>query len=121
MIAWVSGRFSIVGSFALAQIRNGAQTEAIDAEIEPAPHDLNHGRKHARIVVTEIRLMRKEPVPVVGPCKRVPRPIRFLGVAEDDARSRIGLVVIAPHIQLRASDVGLLWRARWNHGCWPDV
>src|SRR5262249_46026622 len=42
--------------------------------------------------------MRKEAVPVIRPSKRVPRPIGFLGVAEDDARSCIGLVVITPHI-----------------------
>src|SRR5262249_6053385 len=41
----------VVGSFALAQIRNGAQTEAIHAQIDPAAHDLNHGRKHARITL----------------------------------------------------------------------
>ncbi len=65
----------VVGPFALAQIWNGVQTEAIHAQIDPAAHDLNHGRKHARIVVIEIRLMRKEAVPVIRPSKRVPRPI----------------------------------------------
>ncbi len=47
----------VVGSFALAQIWNGAQTETADAVIKPAPHDLNHGRKHPRIIVIEVRLM----------------------------------------------------------------
>ena len=88
----------VVGPLAFAQIRDGVQPEAVDAEIGPPPHDLNHGGKHARIVVIEIRLMRKETMPVIGSCNRIPRPIRFFGIIEDDARSRVGLVGIAPHI-----------------------
>ena len=56
----------VVGSFALAQIWNCIQTKAVDAEIEPAPHDLDHGQEYARIVEIEIRLVREEAVPVVG-------------------------------------------------------
>ena len=65
----------VVGSFALAQIRNCVQTKAVDAEIKPSPHDLDHGQEHVRIVKIEIRLMRKEAMPVVGLRLLVPGPI----------------------------------------------
>ena len=65
----------VVGSFALAQIRNCVQAKAVDAEIKPSPHDLDHGQEHARIVKIEIRLMREEAMPVVGLRVRVPGPV----------------------------------------------
>ena len=65
----------VVGAFAFAQIRDRVQAKAVDAEIKPSPHDLDHGEKHARIVKIEIRLMREETVPVVGLRVRVPGPV----------------------------------------------
>ena len=94
------GEILVVGSLAFAQIGNCVQTEAVDAEVDPAAHDLDHRGEHARIIVVEVRLMRKEAVPVIRACDRVPRPIRFFGVAEDDARCRIGLIGIVPDIPL---------------------
>src|SRR5260370_40707229 len=42
--------------------------------------------------------MRKEPVPVIGLRDRIPSPVRFLGIAEDDAGAGITLIGLAPHI-----------------------
>src|SRR5271156_203717 len=44
--------------------------------------------------------MAEEAVPVVLSGKRVPRPVRGLGVAEDDARPRVLVGGIAPDIEL---------------------
>ena len=90
----------VVGPLALAQIRNGVQPEAVDAEIKPAPHHLNHGREHSGIVVIEVRLMRKEAVPVIGPNLGIPGPIGFLGIVEDDPGFGEAAVGIAPHVPI---------------------
>src|SRR5262245_1287896 len=42
--------------------------------------------------------MRKKSVPIVRPGLRIPGPIRFFGVFEDDACVRKAVVGIAPHI-----------------------
>ncbi len=90
----------VVGSFALAQIWNGVQAEPVDAEIEPAPHDGDHGQEHPRIVVVEIRLVRKEAVPVIARRRRIPGPVRFFGIVEDDPCFCEAMVAVAPHIPI---------------------
>ena len=61
--------------------------------------------EHARIVEIQIGLVRVEAMPIIGLRHRVPRPVRFFGIDEDDAGFREFLVGIAPDIkiaQLRA-------------------
>ena len=56
----------VVGPFALDQVGNGIEPEAVDAHVEPEPHDLQHRFHDLRIVEIQIRLMAEEAVPVVG-------------------------------------------------------
>ena len=111
------GKIFVVGSFALAQIGNGVEAEPVHAEIEPAPHDLDDGQQNARIVEVEVGLVREEAVPVVGARVRVPGPVRFLGIVEDDAGAGVALVAVAPDVPVARIGAGLLRRARWNQGC----
>ena len=53
-----------------------------------------------RVVVVEIRLVREEAVPVVLLRHRVERPVRLLGVGEDDARLRKLRVGVAPDVEV---------------------
>ena len=92
------GQVLVVGAVALAQIGDGVEPEAVDAGIEPALHDLHDRADHARIVEIEVRLVREEAVPVELAGFRIPGPVRFLGVGEDDPRARIFLVGVAPDI-----------------------
>jgi hypothetical protein len=51
------GQIFVVGALAHAQVGNGVQPQAIHAQIQPEPHDLDDGFHHRRIVVVQIRLV----------------------------------------------------------------
>ena len=51
------------GALALDEIRHRVEPQAVDAVIEPEPHDLDHGPAHARVVEVQIGLMVEEAVP----------------------------------------------------------
>ncbi len=97
----------VVGALPLAKIGDRVQPKTVDADIEPAPHDEIQRPQDARVVVVEIRLVREEPVPVIGAGDRIPGPVRLLGVAEDDPRACIFVIVVAPHIPVARVGAGL--------------
>ncbi len=115
----------VVGAFAFAEIRNGVEPKPVHPHVEPSPHDLHHCEQDARVVVVEIRLMREEAVPIVGTRFGIPGPVRFLRVAEDDPRSGITLVGVAPDIPVarirarpaapRTFEPGMLVRGMIDH------
>ncbi len=94
------------GALALDEIGHGVDAKAVDAEIEPELHHLPDLFAHGGVVVVEIRLMAEEPVPVVGLRHRIPRPVRELGVDEDDADAAVAIVGVAPHVPVAARIVG---------------
>ena len=100
------GKVFVRRALALAEIGDGVEPEAVDAGIEPALHHLDHGADDARIVEVEIRLVREEAMPVVGLRFRIPGPVRFLGVGEDDAGLRVALVGVAPDIPVARARAG---------------
>jgi hypothetical protein len=115
----------VVGAFAFDQIRNGIEPKPVHTHVEPSPHHLHHCEDDTRVVVVEVRLMRKEAVPVVGLRLRIPGPVRFLRVAEDDPRSGVTLVGIAPDVPVarigirpvaaRPLEPGMLVRGMIDH------
>ena len=92
------GQVLAARAIALDQVRHGVEAEAIDAQIEPEVQHRQHLADDRRVVVVEIRLMMKKPVPVVRLRDRIPRPVRALGIDEDDPRLLVALVGIAPHV-----------------------
>ena len=103
----------VVGSFSLAQVWNGVEPEAIDAQVEPVPHDPIIAHENARIVEVEVGLVREEAVPVIALRLGIPGPVRLLGIGEDDARPRIFLVGVAPDVTFaRVGDRCFSVRAR---------
>ena len=65
--------------------------------------------------------MAEEAVPVVLAGHRVPRPVRVLGVGEDDAHVRGISGRCRSRRSSRASARAGSRRASWNQGCWSDV
>ena len=102
----VSGRFSLRGAFALDQVRDRVQAEAVDPHVEPELHGAEHRLQHARVVEVEVGLVAEEAVPVVLLGHRVPGPVRLLGVGEDDARALVLLVGVAPHVPVALARAG---------------
>ncbi len=90
----------------LEQMRHGVETEAVDSDVEPEPHDLQHRGSDVRIVEIEVRLMVKEPVPVECARHRIPGPVRRFDVAEDDTCTGIPLIGVAPYIELALGRAG---------------
>ena len=82
----------------LVEIRNRVETEAVDAEVEPEAQHLDHRVLHLGVLEVEIRLMVEEAVPVVLPAHRVERPVRRLGVDEDDPHLGVELVGVRPDV-----------------------
>ena len=87
-------------AFALDQVGHGVEAQAVDAAIEPEPHDPDHGVEDRRVVEIEIGLVVEEAMPVIGLGGVVPRPVRLLGVGEDDADALILLVRVAPDVEV---------------------
>ena len=88
------------GAVALDQIGNGVDAQRVHAHVEPVAHHLQHFFEHRGIVVIQIRLMREEAMPVVGLGHRIPGPVGFLRVGEDDARVFVLLVGVAPDVEV---------------------
>ena len=101
------GQVLAVGALPLEQVRHGVQPEAVDAEIEPEPQHVEHRLLHGRVVVVEVGLVGEEPVPVELPAHRVERPVRLLGVDEDDPRVGVLLAGVAPHVVVAVRAVGV--------------
>ncbi|MNX90728.1 hypothetical protein D3C86_1227880 [compost metagenome] len=101
------GQVFVVGAFAFDQIGHGVQPQAVHAHVQPIAHHGQHFLQDLRIVIVQVGLMRIEAVPEVGVCHRIPGPVRFLGIAEDDARAGIGLVVVRPHVETPGGRSGL--------------
>ena len=87
-----------IGAFALKQVRDSVEPQAIDAQIKPEIHGREHGLADLRVVPVQVRLMRVEAVPVVCLGNRVPGPVGTFEVFEDDASVTILLRGVAPHV-----------------------
>jgi hypothetical protein len=90
----------VVGPFALDEVRDRVETKAVHTHVEPEAHDAKDGLAHLRIVEVEIGLMTEEAMPVVRIRDLVVRPVRLLGVGEDDPRATVLIRVVAPHVPL---------------------
>jgi hypothetical protein len=91
------------GAVALQQIGNGVHAQRVHAHIQPEAHGLQDFVDYQGAVKVEIRLVRKKAVPVKSLGGVVPRPIRFLGIREDDAGVFVELIGLRPdvHVALR--------------------
>ena len=96
------GKIFAVGAFAFDQIRDCIQPETVHAQVQPEAHDVPHLFADLRIVVVQIRLMTEKSVPVVLLRNRVPRPVRKLGIQEDDSGSFVLRIGIAPDVPIPA-------------------
>ena len=85
-------------SFALDQIGNGIKTEAVGTDIQPELHQLPHGFPDRGIVIVQVRLMTKEPVPVVLLGDWIPGPVGHLRIQKNDARGSVRGIGFAPHV-----------------------
>ncbi len=81
-----------------AEVGHGVETEAVEADLEPEGHHVEHGLLHLEVGVVEVGLEVEEPVPVVLLALAVPRPVGPLGVDEDDAGLGPAPVIVGPHV-----------------------
>src|SRR5262249_39187174 len=101
------GQVLVVGALAFDQVRNGVEAQPVDAETQPEPHDREYRFEHAGIVEIQVGLMRVEAMPVIGAGFGVPRPVRALGVNEDDPGPGIFLVATRPAGEIARGGSGL--------------
>ena len=94
------------GALALVEVRNRVEPEPVDAEAQPEIERGQDRLPHRRAPEVEIRLVRVEPVPVVGLRHRLPRPVRGLEVLEDDARLAVPLGRVAPDVVVAPAAAG---------------
>src|SRR5579875_1485676 len=94
------GKILTARAFALVQIWNGVQPEAINAHPGPVIQNAHHSSPHQRTIEVQIRLMRKEPVPVIGLRDGVPTPVRRFKIFEDDSRAGVLVWAVAPYIEI---------------------
>ena len=94
------------GSFALVEVRNGIEPQAVDAHAQPEIEHLLDRFVHGRVVEIQIGLVRIETVPVIRFRDRVPGPVRSLEVFKDDARFLVFFRRVAPDIHLTLGRTG---------------
>ena len=97
------GQVFVVRPIALDEVGHGIESKAVDAHLEPEPHDRQNFLENTRIVEIQVRLMRIKAVPIISVRDRVPSPVRSLGVEKDDARAGIFLASVRPNIKVRAA------------------
>ncbi len=105
-----AGEVLAVGALLRVQVGHGVEAEAVDAEVEPEAQGGDDLLHHGRVLVVEVRLVGEEAVPVVLLADRVVRPVRGLGVDEDDAGVLVLLVVVGPHVVVAVRTVRVLAR-----------
>ena len=96
------GQVLAVRAVALVEVRHRVEAEAVDAEVEPEAQDVEHRLLHLGVVVVEVGLVREEAVPEVLAAHGVPRPVRRLGVEEDDPRLGPAVVGVRPDVPVAA-------------------
>jgi len=96
----------VARALAFAQIRHGVEPHPIHPGIEPEPHHVHDGLEDMRIGEIQIRLMGEEAMPVIRLGILIPAPVGLFGVAEDDARSCIPGVAIAPDVVVALARTG---------------
>ena len=69
--------------------------------------DVQHRGAHVRVVEVEVWLVRVEPMPEVGAGGLVPRPVRILGIEEDDPRLGVEIRRVTPHVPVSILRTGL--------------
>ncbi len=90
------GQVLAVGPVALKEVGDGVQSHPVDAGVEPEVARLEDGLANTRVVEVQVRLVRVEPMPVVGVRQVVPGPVGDLEVFEDDPGVAVLLVGRAP-------------------------
>ena len=96
------GQVLAVRAFALDQVGNRVQPEAVDAHIQPELHYIPHFFPDFWVVIIEIGLMAEEAMPVIFFRDRVPCPVGEFGVYKNNAGTAIASVGLAPHIPVAA-------------------
>ena len=81
------GQVLAVGALAFEQVRHSVGPEAVDAQVQPEAHHLQHLGLHRRVVVIQVGLGGIKAVPEILAGLLVPGPVGFLGIQEDDARA----------------------------------
>ena len=94
------GQVLAVRPLLLVQVGHGVEAQPVDAHVEPEVDDREHRPPHLPVLPVQVGLVGVEPVPVVGPRRRVPRPVGALEVAEDDARVGVRVGRVAPHVEV---------------------
>ena len=92
------GEVLAVRALALEEVGHGVEAEAVEAEVEPEAQRVEHRLLDLGVVVVEVGLVAEEAVPVVRAGLLVPRPVRRLGVGEDDPRLFVLLVRVRPDV-----------------------
>ena len=96
-----------VALFRLEEVGDGVEPDAVDAEVHPVAHDVEHGLLHGRVLEVQVGLVREEAVEEELPADRVERPVRLLRVDEDDPDVGVALIGVAPHVVVAVRTLGV--------------
>ena len=88
----------VVGAFAFDQIGNRIEPETVDAQIEPEAHHAERRFEHVRVVEIQVGLVAEKAMPVMRLRHAVPGPVRRFRISENDARARVLVRIVAPHV-----------------------
>ncbi len=101
------GEVLAVGALPLEEVGHGVQAHSVHAQVHPEIDDLEHAPAHFRVVEVEIRLVRVEAVPEVGPGHGIPGPVGGLEVLEDDPGLLEFLRRVAPDVEVPERGFGV--------------
>src|SRR5437667_11041250 len=88
------------GVLPFVKVRDGIETESVDAECQPKIAHLLYRFVNSRVIEIQLRLMRIKAMPIVRFRDRVPRPVRCLDIFDDDPSMLEFFLRIAPDIEV---------------------
>src|SRR4029078_5403383 len=89
---------------------DGIASKSVDAEVEPEPGDAEHLVPDRRIVKVDNRLMLEKAGPVALLCNLIERPVRRLGIDEDDPGVAVSGRIVGPDEVIPLGRVAIMAR-----------
>jgi hypothetical protein len=82
----------------LTEIESGIIAESVETEVKPIRHHLQHLLRDLKGIIIEVGLMAEEAMPVIDMGYRIPCPVGFLRIAENNVRLLVPLISVTPDI-----------------------
>src|SRR5688572_4406589 len=97
-----------IGSLPLKKVRHSVKPEPVNAHAAPIVQNLENLFLNYWIVIVEVRLMVKEPMPIILLRNGIPHPVGGFKILKDNPDVFVLIRIICPYIKVT------MWRTLWG-------